>query len=287
MMSGKNFDSEQIADREFEFNESDFRRIKELITKHAGIVLTDAKRQLVYSRLTRRLRALNISRFSDYLELIGNDDVELVNLVNAITTNLTSFFREKHHFEYLKNQVFPELINKNRDSRRIRIWSAGCSTGEEPYSLAITVREFFERHPNWDVRILATDIDTNVVEKAQSGVYAVDRISELDDRVKKKWFVRGKGSNDGQVRVSEDVQKLISFKQLNLLQHWPMKGPFDVIFCRNVVIYFDKPTKVQLFERYSRIMAPQGHLFIGHSESLFNISDDFRLLGNTIYQKKV
>ncbi len=287
MMSGKNSETLQSPDREFEFDESDFLRIKELITKHAGIVLTDAKRQLVYSRLTRRLRALNIFRFSDYLTLVARDEGEMVNLVNAITTNLTSFFRENHHFEYLSQHVFPDLIKSNEHSRRIRIWSAGCSTGEEPYSLAITVREFFDRLPNWDVRILATDIDSNVVEKARSGIYTEDRISELDASIKRKWFIRGKGSNAGNVKVNDDLKELITFNQLNLLQNWPMKGPFDVIFCRNVVIYFDKPTKVKLFERYSRILAPHGHLFIGHSESLFNICDDFKLLGGTIYQKKV
>lgn len=287
MMSGKNSETQLPADCEFEFDESDFLGIKELITKHAGIVLTDAKRQLVYSRLTRRLRALNIRRFSEYLKLVATDDGEMVNLVNAITTNLTSFFRENHHFEYLSEHIFPELMRSNAHSRRIRIWSAGCSTGEEPYSLAITVREFFEQVPGWDVRILATDIDSNVVAKAQSGIYTEDRISELDEKVKKKWFIRGKGSNGGNVKVSDDLKQLITFKQLNLLQDWPMHGPFDLIFCRNVVIYFDKPTKVNLFERYSRIMAPRAHLFIGHSESLFNISDEFKLLGGTIYQKKV
>lgn len=273
--------------REFDFKDKDFELLKKIVGEHTGIVLTDAKRNMVYGRLARRLRALNLEKFSDYIKVVNDDEQELVNFINSVTTNLTAFFRENHHFEYLTNKLLPALLEKNKQSRRIRIWSAGCSTGEEPYSLAITVKEFFEDHPGWDVKILATDIDTNVIAKAASGIYSEERLEGLDPTLVKRWFVKGKGENAGMVKVRSELQSLISFKQLNLLQSWPMKGEFDFMFCRNVVIYFDKPTKINLFERYANIISSKGFLFIGHSETLFQISDRFDSLGGTIYQKKI
>ena len=256
-MSGKSSKVEEGV-REFDFKDKDFELLKKIVSEHTGIVLTDAKRNMVYGRLARRLRALNITRFSEYIAIVNKDEQELVNFINSVTTNLTAFFRENHHFEYLTEKLLPSLLEKNKDTRKIRLWSAGCSTGEEPYSLAITLREFFEDHPGWDVKILATDIDTNVIAKAASGVYSMERLEGLDPALVKRWFVKGKGDNAGMVKVRRELQDLSSFKQLNLLQDWPMKGEFDFMFCRNVVIYFDKPTKINLFDRYANIISSKG-----------------------------
>ncbi len=284
MMNGKSSNREE---HEFELTSRDFDRLKKIVGEQTGIVLTDGKRNMVYGRLARRLRALNMDSFSSYIQLIESDEDELVNFINSVTTNLTAFFREKHHFEYLRDTVLPQLLKNNQGSQKIRIWSAGCSTGEEPYSLAITVKTFFENHPGWDVRILATDIDTNVIAQAASGIYTKERIDGLDEKLVKCWFLKGKGKNDGMVKVRRELQELIDFKQLNLLKPWPMKGPFDLVFCRNVVIYFDKPTKIKLFDNYADKLVNKGHLFIGHSETLFKISERFDSLGGTIYQKKI
>lgn len=287
MMSGRNSNSAPaIPGREFEFTLQDFAKLQKLVIEHTGIVLSDAKHNMVYGRLARRLRATGITNFSEYLGFLMDDEDELVNFINAVTTNLTSFFREKHHFEYLKTTVFPALEKQNAATRRIRIWSAGCSTGEEPYSLAITIREYFSAKSGWDIKILASDLDTNVIAHGERGVYDMERVQDLPRQQLTRWFVRGKGSNAGKVKVKPELQDLIEFRQVNLLQSWPFRGPFDFMFCRNVVIYFDMPTKVKLFARYADILKSEGFLFIGHSESLFKVTDRFQLIGNTIYQKK-
>ncbi len=274
-------------EREFLFTEKDFDRIRKFVKQHTGIKLSDAKMNMVYGRLSRRLRQLGIDSISAYMRLVeapGSD--ELPQFINAMTTNLTAFFREKHHFEYLEQTLLPQLLRRNAQSRRLRIWSAGCSTGEEPYSLAMTLLSAVPRPDEWDMRILATDLDSNVLAHAQAGIYDAERIDGLDQAIKKRWFRRGRGSRAGSVRVSPELQALISFRQLNLMQDWPMKGPFDFIFCRNVVIYFDKPTQARLFDRYADILIPRGHVFLGHSESMFKVCDRFDLIGKTIYQKK-
>ncbi len=271
--------------KEFEFRQSDFDQIKNQIFDLTGISLTDAKKDMVYSRLSRRIRDLGLTNFKQYCDLIAEDDSpELVNFINAITTNLTSFFREGHHFKFLVESALPDIMRRNKETRRIRIWSAGCSTGEEPYSLAITLKEALPRKHSWDIKILATDLDTEVLAKAQKGVYDLDRINGLAEAQQKKWFSRGTGSQAGLVKVSDEIKNLISFKQLNLMAEWPMKGPFDIIFCRNVVIYFDKPTQKILFKRYADLLAENRYLFVGHSESLLKVSTKFELIGNTIYQ---
>jgi len=272
--------------REFEFTEQIFAQICQLVKLHTGIVLSDGKQDMVYGRLTRRLRALDLPNFESYLEIIKREDEqELIHLMNAITTNLTSFFREEHHFGYLKSTVFPSLLEKNAVTRRIRIWSAGCSTGEEPYSIAMTVREFFADHPAWDVKIVATDLDSNVVDKAKAGIYDIGRVDGVSPEYKQRWMKRGKGDKADLVKMKPELQELITFKQLNLLHGWPIKGPIDIIFCRNVVIYFDKDTQRQLFGRYADVLTDDGHLFIGHSENMFNVCDRFESLGHTIYQR--
>ncbi len=274
-------------EREFQFTERDFKRIQQLVSQHTGISLSDAKRDMVYSRLARRLREVDIQDFGSYCSLIDSPEGEdeLLNFTNAITTNLTSFFRESHHFEYLQKTLLPELMKTNADTRRIRIWSAGCSTGEEPYSLAIAIREVIPENSGWDIKILATDLDSNVLAKGQSGIYDVERVSGLDKRRVSNWFLRGKGDKSNLVRVHPSLQEMITFNRLNLMNEWPIKGPFDFMFCRNVVIYFDKPTQSVLFDRYANLLVDDACLFLGHSETMFKVCDRFKLIGNTIYQK--
>jgi len=262
-------------------SQSDFDEIKRIAYSVTGIRLTDQKKSMIYGRLARRVRALGFRNFGQYCQEIENrNSPELHEFTNAITTNLTSFFREIHHFEYLRSKFIPELLKRNARSKRLRIWSAGCSTGEEPYSIAMVLSEFPELR-NWDAKILATDLDSNVVERAKSGVYQSDRIEKVPDEYEKN-LVNHAG---GEAHIRESVAKFITFKQLNLLHEWPMKGPFDAIFCRNVVIYFDAVTQKALFNRYADMLPNDGHLFIGHSESLHNITDRFSLIGRTIYRK--
>lgn len=275
-----------LKEKEFTLSDRNFGFIRDLVGERTGIVLSDLKRDMTYGRLVRRLRELKLSSFDEYCALLkSGDEDELINLTNAITTNLTSFFREPHHFEFLSQELLPKLFASKAD-RRLRIWSAGCSSGEEPYTIAMTILESVPQIRNWDIRILATDLDYNMVSRAASGIYTEERVNGIDARRQKRWFRRGRGENAGMVRVSPELQNLITFKQLNLLHEWPMKGPFDIIFCRNVVIYFNKETQRELFSRYADIMTSDGHLFIGHSESLYKVSDRFELLGRTIYRRR-
>jgi chemotaxis protein methyltransferase CheR len=271
-------------EREFTLTEKDFRFIRNLVAEKTGISLSDAKSHMVYSRLSRRLRSLNIPTFAQYCEYLAKGDPdELTHFVNAITTNLTAFFRENHHFEYLAGKVLPELF-ANKTNKRVRIWSAGCSTGEEPYSIAMVLRETMPRNPTWDIKVLATDLDSNVVAKAATGVYPQSALNGINKTRLLKYFARSGKSTP--LTVKPEVRDLITFKQLNLMHEWPMKGPFDAIFCRNVVIYFNLKTQRRLFRRYAEILTDNGTLFIGHSETLFKVSSDFGLIGNTIYRKK-
>ncbi len=274
------------AEREFKFTDKDFQVIRSIVTTRTGITLSDAKRDMIYSRLSRRLRDLKLSSFSDYLALLEekNSEDEFVSFTNAVTTNLTMFFRENHHFEFLAKKALLQLMESNRDTRRIRIWSSACSTGEEPYSIAMVVREVIPEKSGWDIKILATDLDTNVLVTASKGIYTKKRIENLSVARKKRFFQTGKGENEDKVQVKRSIHELITFKQLNLLDEWPMRGPMDIIFCRNVVIYFDLETKKTLMEKFSRIINPDGYLLMGHSESLYRVSNRFDLLGQTIYK---
>lgn len=275
-------------DTEFEFSEQDFQRIRRIINEAAGISLGAGKQELVYGRLSRRLRQHGLRRFEDYCNLLessGYKSVEMGEFVNALTTNLTSFFRESHHFEFLAQELIPALIReRNFGNRRVRIWSAGCSTGEEPYSIAMVLRETLPT-TGWDVKILATDLDSNVLATAERGVYEWNRVKELPETRLRRWFQKGGGEQAGLVRAAPVLRSLITFRQLNLMDDWPMSGPFDVVFCRNVVIYFDKPTQRTLFDRFADLLIEQGHLFVGHSESLFKVTERFAPLGKTIYRK--
>jgi chemotaxis protein methyltransferase CheR len=277
---------ERSESREFPFSDAEFAFIRELVEQHAAIKLPDTKRQMVYGRLVRRLRELRLGSFAEYVALLREDagGPEFVNLINAVTTNLTSFFREKHHFDVLRERIIPEFVTRNASKRTLRIWSAGCSTGEEPYSIAMTVLDCLPA--GWDLRILATDIDTKVLATASAGVYGEDRIRSLPDDIKRRGFLRGRGAASDKVRVRPEFQQPISFKQLNLMEAWPMRGQFDFIFCRNVVIYFDKPTQQRLFERFADQLVDSGYVFLGHSETMHNLTTRFRLLGQTLYQKQ-
>jgi len=269
--------------REFHMSEKDFNEISDLAYKYTGIVLGDHKQDMVYGRLARRMRDLGLSNFVDYLELIQETSQPEVSLfINAITTNLTSFFRESHHFDYLTSAALPQLLKGNRG--KLRCWSAGCSTGEEPYSISLTLNEFTPMK-NWDVKVLATDLDSSVLQKASQGVYDIERIESLSKSVKSKWFLFDRNHPDI-VKVSPTLQQLIRFKRLNLLEGWPMKGKFDFIFCRNVMIYFNEETQVRLLNRFADILNPNGFLFIGHSESLHSVASRFNSMGKTIYQLK-
>lgn len=277
----------EANEREFNFTTEHFNIIKDYIAEHAGIALADSKQQMVYSRLVRRLRAKKIPDFDTYLKLLQSDDgSELINFINALTTNLTSFFRENHHFEFLTESALPWLEVQNRNSRKIKIWSAGCSTGEESYSIAMTVMEYFKDKPEWDIEINASDLDSNVVQTAQNGIYSADRVKGIPKSRLKRWFLKGKGASEGMVRIKPALQSILNFRQLNLLHTWPWKDGFDIIFCRNVVIYFNKDTQRVLFGRFHEKMKDKGHLFIGHSESLNKVSDRFKLIGKTIYQRE-
>jgi len=275
---------EAMVEEEFVLEDNEFRKIAKLVMDTAGIVLSEKKRALIHGRLGRRLRALGLADFGQYCRLLETDrgDQERANLINAVTTNHTSFFREKHHFDYLTKVVLPKLVESNAAARRIRIWSAGCSSGEEPYTIAMTLRGHHPPLTGWNVKILATDLDTNVVSHAATGVYAEDRIEGIPDTYRKRYVTRHR---DGHAMMKDELRELITFAHLNLLGEWPMSGPFDLIFCRNVVIYFDKPTQRRLFDRYAEMLRPDGWLFIGHSESLLNVTDRFEPVGRTIYRR--
>ncbi len=267
--------------------ELDFKFLCQFVYESTGIVLNDSKREMVYRRLTRIVRERNLSSFTEYCQMLkDNPEKESNYFINAITTNLTSFFREQHHFTYLLSQEIPNLLVSNKADKRIRIWSSASSTGEEPYSIAITIHEAMKSLvKQWDVKVLATAIDSNVLETGKEGVYDIKRIEELPIAIKNKYFIKGKGGNERKIKVTGQVKELITFKQLNLLHDWPMSGPFDVIFCRNVIIYFDRETQQGLFDRYYDLLKPGGLLILGHSENLGAYQSYFNNVGRTIFRK--
>ena len=274
--------TQQISDREF-------NEVRALIRKYTGIAMNDTKRQLVCRRLNSRLMSLGMSDYKDYIDLLkSGDPTEVEVFSNAVTTNLTAFFREKHHFDFLKAQILPEIEAAKGGTavRRLRIWSAGCSTGEEPYSIAITLRDSMSRLVDWDAKILATDIDSNVLATGKTGVYSKKVLDRIPENFRKRAFKNTLDEKVSSVEISDELRRLITFNRLNLMQPWPMRGPFDVIFCRNVIIYFDKPTQRTLINRYAELLAEGGYLILGHSENLFNVSDRFLLIGKTIYRKQ-
>lgn len=270
--------------RQFELTDADFTLLCRLAREHTGIALAENKRELVYGRIGRRLRKLQLASFREYCELLEQAPAtELEHFINAVTTNLTSFFREQHHFAHLAQEALPHLLHANSASRRLRIWSAGCATGEEAYSIAMVVRETLGTRRGWDVRVLATDVDSNVLATAQAGIYARERL-EMSEERRQRWF-DSVPDRPGHARVRPEVAQLVTFRPLNLMARWPMRGPFDVVFCRNVVIYFDKPTQRELFERIALLQPAGALLYVGHSESLFRITDRYELIGKTAWRR--
>jgi chemotaxis protein methyltransferase CheR len=268
------------VERQFEFREADFSRVRAMIHARAGISLGTHKREMVYSRLARRLRALGRVDFGSYLDQLESrpDDPEWEDFVNALTTNLTAFFRESHHFPILAKFAAAR-------PQPVSIWCCAASTGEEPYSIAITLMEALGARAASSASVLATDIDTNVLQRARTAVYPFERVAKVEEARLKRFFLKGKGAAAGQVRVRPEVAGMVRFDTLNLLApHWPIEEKFDAIFCRNVMIYFDKPTQARILERFAPLLKPGGLLFAGHSENFSYISRDFRLRGQTVYE---
>lgn len=261
-----------------------FRFFAEIAYARARIVLRPEKRDMVRARLARRLRALGLDTIAAYRARIeAGDAEEIEHLVNALTTNLTSFFREPHHFDHLVTSALPEALKRTNQARaRVRIWSAGCSSGQEAYSIALSVAAQFPSLTRGDFRVLATDIDTEMVATGAAGRYPADQARDIPDDLRKR-FIEPDGPNC--LQVARSIRDLVRFKPLNLMDPWPMRGPFDAVFCRNVVIYFDKQTQVTLFDRIADMLAPEGYLYIGHSESLFRVTERFAPLGRTIYRR--
>jgi len=266
--------------REFKFTAQDFKRVQKLIYDHAGISLSESKQELVYSRLSRRLRATGIRSFEEYLSLLENDDeAEWESFTNALTTNLTAFFREAHHFQLLSEQM-----RKHRGSDPFAIWCSAASTGEEPYSIAMTAVDTFGTFTP-PVTIIATDLDTNVLETGKAGIYPENRVDKMDPDMVKRFFLRGTGKQEGYVRVRKELRDLITFRQLNLLdKNWPLRSQLDVIFCRNVMIYFDKATQLEILRKFVPLLRHDGLLYAGHSESFYHADAYFKLRGKTVYE---
>lgn len=262
----------------------EFERFRRLIYAESGIALSDQKKSLLVSRLSKRLRDLALATFSEYYDFVKEDVTgdEFIRLLDLISTNKTDFFREPAHFEFLRDRIVPEL----EDVKRIRIWSSACSTGEEPYTIAITLYETVQAPAQWEFHILASDLSTRVLAKAAAGVYDGERVANVPTDVVRRHFLRGRGGSDGLVKVKPHLSAAVQFRRINLMDdQFPIKTPLDLIFCRNVMIYFDRPTQERLVNKFHRYLKPGGYLFIGHSESLQWIRHPFTALAPTIYQK--
>jgi chemotaxis protein methyltransferase CheR len=267
----------------FELKDRDFRRISELAYSVCRINLHQGKKELVRSRLAKRMRALRIASFGEYIERVESDGGELTRMIDALSTNLTTFFREPRHFDFLVENMFPAM--KDNPAARCRFWCAGCSSGEEPYSLAMLLNEHLDGAGGRDIKILATDISTRMLDIARSGAYPETRFQNMDPMLKSKYFDRADDRGEP-VRVAGPLlRQLIKFRYLNLMEPWPMKRNFDVIFCRNVMIYFDKPTQEALVRRFHEKLNPGGYLFIGHSESLIGVKHDFEFVQSSVYRR--
>lgn len=271
----------RVADREFVFSSADFERVRKLIYQYAGISLSPIKQDMVYSRLARRLRATGKKSFVEYLDgLERGDSSEWELFVNSLTTNLTSFFREPHHFPLLAERL--RLLGTRRP---IKIWCCAASTGEEPYSIAMTVAETFGTgSAAAHVSIVCSDLDTNVLATAERAVYPLDRVEKMEPERLRRFFLRGTGAQDGYAAVRPEIRSMVKFQRINLLEsNWPVQGPLDVIFCRNVMIYFDKPTQYKILSRFAPLLQRDGLMFAGHSESFLHAADLFKSLGKTVY----
>jgi chemotaxis protein methyltransferase CheR len=274
-----------LVEGEFAFSSENFRTIAKLLYDLAGITLSESKATLVYSRLAKRVRSLGLQDFDAYCARVTAPDAddERATMLNALTTNLTRFYREPHHFDHLRDQVIGPMADKIRAGARVRIWSAGCSSGQEPYTIALTILSVIPQAAELDVKILASDIDSNMIAHGRAGVYASDQVEPIPAALREKWMVQNKA--DDEWRAGDVLRSLITFNQLNLMGAWPMKGPFQAIFCRNVVIYFDEPTQDKVWSRMTPLLAPGGRLYIGHSERIGAAAGQFQSDGLTVYRK--
>lgn len=281
MLPSSQFQSIELTDREFE-------KISRLVYEQCGINLTDAKKELVKARLGKRIRNGPFKTFQDYYQYVLHDDSgqELIQLLDAITTNFTFFFREQRHFDYLRLEVLPELVHQKRnDGRKLRFWSAACATGEEAYSIAMTLLEAIDHPALWDLSLMATDLSTKALKIAESGIFPKERIHSIPTPLIKKYFLKGEGRYKDCVKVKDEVRRLVQFRRLNLMEPFEHPEPFDCIFCRNVMIYFDKKAQSDLVNRLYSCLKEGGILFIGHSESLTGITHPFRYIRPSIYRK--
>lgn len=259
--------TEELAPGDSPLTRRDLAEIADMIYADAGIFLNESKASLVYSRLSKRLRKIGLASFRQYCELVSSERgaAERKEMLSQLTTNFTKFYRERHHFEHLANEVLPELIKRAKSGGRVRIWSSACSLGHEPYTLAMTVLSVFPDAAKYDFKILASDIDPKVVASASEGIYTTEAIEPVASDMRSKYFADLGG---GKFQVNQHLKELISFRELNLMRNWPFRGKFDVIFCRNVVIYFDDETQVKIWQRYADVIVKEGYLYIGHSERL-------------------
>ena len=272
----------------FELSDTEFSLFSRLVYEKAGINLHEGKKELVRSRLSKRLRAKKMDRFKEYYKFLMADESgeEIIHMLDAISTNLTSFFREPTHFSFLEQTAIPAVLaEKNTRNKHLRIWSAGCSSGEEPYTLSICLHEYAEAHPVLDFKILATDISTKMLSSAAGGVYHKSQVQTIKPPVLRKYFQRGQQRWADHFRLKPFVRKTIEFRRLNLMEPFPFNNHFQIIFCRNVMIYFDKEVQSRLVNKYYDCLEPGGFLFIGHSESLMGTTHRFKYVQPTIYQK--
>ncbi|MGM0417182.1 MAG: CheR family methyltransferase [Thermodesulfobacteriota bacterium] len=274
-----------FGNKNFELRDNDFNYIRKLVYDECGINLHEGKKELVRSRLAKRLRDLNISEFRVYKSMLEDSGEELINLLNAVSTNLTSFFREKKHFDFLEKRGLSQIVKNLDNNKTINAWSAGCSTGEEPYTIAMVIDSWIESMPGYDFRITATDISTDVLLKADAGIYDILKTAGIDQQTLRKYFQKGTGKRKGYVRIQKKLRKKIDFMRFNLMQPYTYDTSFDFIFCRNVMIYFEKKIQATVINKFYDILKPGGFLFVGHSESLMNINHKFKYVEPTIYQK--
>ncbi|MEZ6092671.1 MAG: CheR family methyltransferase [Pirellulaceae bacterium] len=285
-------ETQQIMSDPMEINltEREFADFQALIFQEAGISLSDAKRNLVASRLLKRLRHYNFDSYGQYYNFVTrgeHDGSELIEMINRITTNKTDFFRENHHFEFLQKELLPALEARAQRTgdRKVRIWSAACSSGEEPYSIAMVLREYFSNKSGWDLRILASDIDSEIIEKAENGVYDFDRFADVSQTRMKRFFETVDSQYARLFKAKDELKEIITFRRINFVDYpWPINTQFDAIFCRNVMIYFNDQTQDELVSRFSDFIKPDGHLIIGHSENLTRVGHLYKALGNTVYK---
>ncbi len=267
-----------------DLNVKNFQFIASRIYDSCGVKLDESKVEMLRSRLIPRLRDLGFVSFKEYIDFLESHYVdEEFKLVNSITTNFTSFFREKHHFDYMQDVLMPQWMKEKKGTKSIRIWSAGCSSGEEPYTIAMTLLNAMPQLEYWDVKILATDIDTNILDKARGGEYHKEKLEGAPVNLVKPWF-KPSTVKPEHMQVVPKIQNMVHFRHLNFMHSWPMKGKFDLIFCRNVIIYFDKPTQAKIMKQFANYQTAGAHLFIGHSESLHQMSDTYKLIGKAMYQ---